>query len=174
MVSSIVTVRSEVVSPAFFQQGSKYTRATHVDGSLVDPKKAVQPGETIFLYGNGFGSTDPSVIEGTVVTSPAAIIHPVDIRIGGRPAEISYQALVDTGLYVFLVKVPAQLATGDAAVVAQSDGVQFPDGVFLPVEAPPTGPADILAQIDNFRFTPNPVNVLTGGKLTGSNNDTEE
>ena len=121
LVSSIVTVRSEVVSPAFFQQGAKYTRATHVDGSLVDPKKPAQPDETIFLYGNGFGGTDPSVIEGTVVTSPAAIIHPVDIRIGGRPAEISYRALVDTGLYVFLVKVPAQLATGDATVVAQSD-----------------------------------------------------
>jgi hypothetical protein len=64
LVSNIVTVRSDVVSPAFFKQSEKYILATHIDGSLVDPMKPAQPGEIVYLYGNGFGGTDPSVIEG--------------------------------------------------------------------------------------------------------------
>jgi len=143
LVSNTVTVRSDVVSPAFFKQSEKYILATHIDGSLVDPKKPAQPGEIVYLYGNGFGGTDPSVIEGTVLTAPASIIHPVDFRIGGRTPVVNYQALAATGLYVFLVQVPADLPAGDATVIAQSAGASSPDGVFLLVGALPAASADV-------------------------------
>jgi uncharacterized protein (TIGR03118 family) len=171
LISNPVTVRSEVVSPALFQLSEKYAIATHTDGSLVDPKKPAQPGEVIVLYGNGFGATDPAVIEGAIVTSPAAMLRPVDVLIGGRTAEVIFQGLTATGLYQFNVQVPSGLPAGDASIVVRSAGVQSPDGIFLAVEALPAAPADNLAQIDNFRFTPDPVNVLTGGKLIWSNKD---
>jgi uncharacterized protein (TIGR03437 family) len=174
LISDSVTVRSEVVSPALFQLSERYAIATHIDGSLVDTKKPARPEEVIVLYGNGFGATDPAVVEGTIVTSPAAVILPAEVVIGGRTAEVVFQGLTATGLYQFNVKVPSRLAAGDASIVVRSAGVPSQDGIFLPVEASPSAPVDVLAQIDNFRFTPDPVNVLTGAKLIWSNQDGTE
>jgi len=174
LISNSVAVRSEVVSPALFRVSEKYAVATHPDGSLVDPKKPAHPGEVIVLYGNGFGPTDPAMTEAITVTSPAAIVRPVDVVIGGRRAEVEFAGLTATGLYQFNVKVPPGLITGDVSVLVNSSGVPSLDGVFLPVEVLPAESERIMAQIDNFRFTPNPVNLVTGGKLTWSNKDGTE
>ncbi|MEO8369384.1 MAG: TIGR03118 family protein [Candidatus Solibacter sp.] len=171
LISNTVTVRSEVVSPALFKASEKYAVAARLDGSLVDTKKPAQPGEVIVLYGNGFGGTDPSIIEGAIVTFPAAIMRPVEVVIGGRTAETIFQGLTATGLYQFNVKVPTGLPAGDATIVVQSAGVLTPDGVFLPVDASPGATADSVASIGNFQFTPDPINLTTGGKLIWTNKD---
>jgi uncharacterized protein (TIGR03118 family) len=183
LVSNSFTVQAQVVSPALFKS-DKYAVATHADGrTFVGPVDLVpgssapaRPGETIVLYGTGFGETDPSVIDGRIVTSPSALVRPVDITIGGASAEVVFQGLTGTGLYQFNVKVPSGLPAGDSSILVQTDGVRSPDGVFTAVDAPAQAPPpmDFLAQINNFLFTPDPVNVSTGGKLTWTNKQAVE
>jgi uncharacterized protein (TIGR03437 family) len=174
LISNSVKVRSEIVSPALFKLDEKHAIATHLDGSLVDSKKPAQAGEVIVLYGNGFGGTEPAVNDGAIVNSPAAILRPADVLIGGRTAEVIFQGLTATGLYQFNVKVPSGLPAGDASILITSAGIQTPDGLFLPLDAPPAAPADILAQIDNFQFAPDPINAVSGEKLIWSNKDSTQ
>ena len=108
------------------------------------------------------------------MTSPAAIVRPVNVAIGGRTAEVIFQGLTATGLYQFNVKVPSGLPAGDASIIVSTAGVPSPDGLFLAVDAPPAASADITAQIDNFQFTPDPINLPAGGKLIWSNKDGAE
>ena len=174
LTSGVAKVRSEIVSPALFKLDEKHAVATHLDGSLVEPKKPAQQGEVIVLYGNGFGATDPAVTDGTIVASPAAILRPAAVLIGGKTADVIFQGLTATGLYQFNVKVPSGLPAGDASILITSAGVQSPDGLFLTVDTAPATPADILAQIDNFQFAPDPINAVSGAKLTWSNKDSTQ
>ena len=132
------------------------------------------PGETLVLYGTGFGATNPPAPEGLVVTSPAPLSTPAIVRIGGLPAEVVFGGLTATGLYQFNIKVPEGLTSGDAALIGETSGIQSPSDVFTAIEAPvapPPPPTGYDAEISNFQFNPNPVNVSKGAKLTWTNKD---
>ena len=67
-----------LLAPASFQIGGRwYVAALHTDGTFVLPPGAIvglatrqaQPGETILLYGIGFGSVTPNIAAGQVVTT---------------------------------------------------------------------------------------------------------
>jgi uncharacterized protein (TIGR03437 family) len=68
--SSIVNVTETPLSPALFtfsQQGGKYVAAVRADGAYIAPANLIaglmtlpaKPGDTILLYGTGFGPTTP-------------------------------------------------------------------------------------------------------------------
>lgn len=173
-------VKAQTVSPGLFHT-EKYAIATHADGTLVGPStflpgasKPASPGETITLYGTGFGPADPAAIEGMEVTSPLALASPAAITIGGSSAENVFQGLVAAGLYEFRVKVPVGPPPGDLPVMVQTGGVLSPTGVFIAVDAGPTEmtpPPVYEAQIDKFTFAPDPVNVTAGATLTWTNQE---
>ncbi|MEP7362948.1 MAG: choice-of-anchor V domain-containing protein [Acidobacteriota bacterium] len=137
------------LSPAFFAFDGKYLAATHADGSLLGkaglfptapaattPAKA---GETIILYGTGFGPTNPKIPVAQLATEIGAISTPYTISIGGSLATVSFGGLVPpfAQLYQFNVQVPAGLAAGDHAVVAQINGISSPtstDCCFITVQ----------------------------------------
>jgi uncharacterized protein (TIGR03437 family) len=130
------------LAPAFFTVvGGAYVAALHADYSLVGapgllPGVATQParpGETILLYGTGFGPTTPPLPAGQLVTTPAPLPVLPQIRIGGIAATVAFGGLVGPGLYQFNVTVPANLPSGDAAVLATLGGVTTQTGVSLTV-----------------------------------------
>jgi uncharacterized protein (TIGR03118 family) len=171
-----VTANSQQVSPALFQIG-KYALATHADNTTpvgpIDSSPGAlpaKPGETIVLYGAGFGNTSPGIAEGEVVTSPAQLANPAGILIGGAPAQILFQGLTSTGVYQFNVVVPDGIPSGDAAIAADSLGQSSPANVFTSVDSPAPAPVlDSTGQIENFKFEPNPIEVSSGGKVTWTN-----
>jgi uncharacterized protein (TIGR03118 family) len=78
--------------------------ALHANGSLAS---SVLPGETVALFGNGFGPTMPSVPNGQLLSSPLPLIQPAQVTIGNQPAPVSFVGLVGPGLYQVNVVVPA-------------------------------------------------------------------
>jgi len=61
-------VQPELLAPsANFQIGGKqYAVALHIDGTYVLPPGSI-PGETILMYGIGFGNVTPSILAGQIV-----------------------------------------------------------------------------------------------------------
>jgi uncharacterized protein (TIGR03437 family) len=67
---------------------------------------SVLPGETIALFGNGFGPTMPAAPNGQLLSSPLPLIQPVQVTIGEQPAPVTFAGLVGPGLYQVNVVVP--------------------------------------------------------------------
>jgi uncharacterized protein (TIGR03437 family) len=126
-------VQPGLLAPASLKVGDKqYTEALFPDGTTFAlPAGAVQggaarpprPGETIVLYGVGFGTVTPDPGAGNIVASDNSLIMPFQVFFGGTPAAVSYAGLAPgmIGLYQFNVVVP-DTASGDAVPLTFSVG----------------------------------------------------
>lgn len=96
--------------------------------------RPVHPGETLTLYGVGFGATKPAVSAGQVFNGPAApTANPVTVTIGGAIANVTFAGIVEAGLYQINVVVPS-VPSGDQAVLASVNGVASPTGPVVSVQ----------------------------------------
>ena len=135
------TAQKQQLAPAFFTIGGSYVAAQHADYTYVGKPGLMtgatthpaRPGETILIYGTGFGPTNPPIPSAQLVSTPAALANSVQVMIGGVAAPVAYAGLVEAGLYQFNVTVPS-VPNGDAAVVAQMGGVQTQTGVLITVQ----------------------------------------
>ena len=130
-------VQLNALSPAFFTEfpgtsdNAKYVIAQHGSDfsrvgkpglfptapTLTTPAKA---GETVILYGTGFGATTPGAPDGELVSQVSALSKPPVVTIGGTTATVSFAGLVPpfAALYQFNVVIPEGLPSGDAALTA--------------------------------------------------------
>jgi uncharacterized protein (TIGR03437 family) len=123
----------------FAFNSAQYAAATHVNGALLGPttlypgqSTPAAPGETIVLYGNGFGEVTPAINSGAAAQAGVLPSNP-SITIGGVPATVLYAAAVSPGLYQFNVVVPPNAQTGDQALLATYNGVSTQSGVYITV-----------------------------------------
>jgi uncharacterized protein (TIGR03437 family) len=139
--SNVVTVQKSLFAPAFLTFDGTHVAALHADYSLVGAPNLLpgvvttpaQPGETILLYGVGFGPANPPQPSGQLVTAATPLANDVQVTIGGQTASVAFAGLTGSGLYQFNVTVP-NLADGDAAVVASIGGVATQTGVAVTVQ----------------------------------------
>jgi len=139
--SNSFTAQKQQFAPGFFTIGGNYVAALHADYTYVAKPgllagvttQPAKPGETILIYGTGFGPTNPPLASAQLVTTPAALANSVQVTIGGVAAPVAYAGLVEAGLYQLNVTVP-NVANGDAAVVAQIGGVRTQTGVSITVQ----------------------------------------
>jgi uncharacterized protein (TIGR03437 family) len=125
-ISAAPTVTLLPAAPAFFWlTGNKYIVATHADGAIAGPTTLiagvttpVSPGETIVLYGTGFGVTSPAAPNNATFVAPLSLAALPTITIGGTTATVTYGGLIEPGVFQLNVVVPVSLPAGDAAVVA--------------------------------------------------------
>ncbi|MEO7145244.1 MAG: TIGR03118 family protein [Bryobacteraceae bacterium] len=137
LVSGSVMVQLQAVAPAFFLlKNGPYIAATHADGTPVGPttlfpnsSTPAKPGESIVLYGTGFGPTNPSIPDGQVLVSSSTLAAAPVIMIGGVPVTPSFAGLTSAGVYQFNVTVPAGAASGDNPVVAQVGAASSPSAM---------------------------------------------
>ena len=112
-----------LLAPAAFKIGAnQYVVAQFADGTYVLPAKAIagvnsrpaKPGETIIIYGVGFGTVTPDSPAGQIVTQSNQLTLPFEILFGDTPAEVPYAGLAPglVGVYQFNVIVP-QVSDGD-------------------------------------------------------------
>jgi uncharacterized protein (TIGR03437 family) len=119
--SAPVMVPQADYSPSFFLFGGKYVAAAHANGTYLGPTALgngftpAAPGETVVLYGNGFGQISPAIVPGAGAQAGTLPIKPI-ITIGGLIATVSFAGAISPGLYQFNVVVPANAASGDNAV----------------------------------------------------------
>jgi uncharacterized protein (TIGR03437 family) len=144
--SATFTTNSTPVSPAFFIASGVYPVATRVDNSLVikngtfpgTTTVAAKPGETIILWGTGFGPTSPAVPVGKATPSDQLYFSasPVTMTVGGAPATVVYALLAPTlaSVYQVAVTIPANAPDGDLPIVASVAGAQSPSTVLVTVQ----------------------------------------
>jgi uncharacterized protein (TIGR03437 family) len=134
-------------APGFFLN-SKYAIATHQDGSLVAPSGfygnsfPAAAGETVTLWGTGFGPVSPAVPAGKTPTDAlgntiAYASLPPNITIGGVQATVVGAALNPSalGLYEINITIPKGAPSGDQAIVATAGNSTTPtSGIMLTVQ----------------------------------------
>jgi uncharacterized protein (TIGR03437 family) len=133
VASNTVSAQLQTFSPAFFLWNGKYAAATHLNFAAAT---SVQPGETIVLWGTGFGPTNPPEAVGQLTSGAPAVTTLPAVTIGGVQAQVLSAVMSPgfAGLYQLAVQVPGSLSDGDQAIVAQVDGVQSPANVWLTVQ----------------------------------------
>jgi uncharacterized protein (TIGR03437 family) len=140
------TAQLQAVSPGFFLWSGIYAVATRPDFSRVAPAGLfdgvatvpAKPGETIILWGTGFGATNPTVPPGALPPSNQVsnVSNTVTVTVGNIAATVVGAAIApgNPGLYQIAVQIPASAPDGDLAVVAQVSGVQSSSNVLLSVK----------------------------------------
>ena len=140
--SNSFAVQKNAFSPAFLTFDGQHVAAEHLNYSLLGPPGVLPgatftpaaAGETIILYGVGFGPTNPTVPTGQTVPGGEPLANTVTMTIGGVSVTPTFAGLSSSGLYQFNVPVPASLASGDAAVTATINGVSTQTGVVVIVQ----------------------------------------
>ena len=148
--SNAVTVTSQTQIPAFFPwptpsgtvpgDSTAQPVATHLDFTYAVSNGTFQglttvpakPGETIVLWGSGFGPTTPATPFGIAV--PTTTIYNtsnnVTVLLNGAPApvysNIATLAPGYAGLYQMGVTIPASLANGSYSITTSVNGVTSP------------------------------------------------
>ncbi len=116
------TIAVEPLEPGFYApssynlNGMQYLYAQLSDGSVALPAGAsigvasrqAKPGETMVMYGVGFGPVTPSIPAGQIVQQDNTLAEPFHIQFAGVPATVAYSGLAPgvVGLYQFNVVVP--------------------------------------------------------------------
>ena len=133
-----------LLAPPSFQIGGKqYLAALFTDGSFAIPLNAItgvashpaKPGDTLTIYGIGFGPVSPGFTAGTVVTQANSLTTPVQFLFGSTPATATYYGLVPsyTGLYQFNVVVPNVTANNAVPISFTVGGAKGSQTLYIAV-----------------------------------------
>jgi uncharacterized protein (TIGR03118 family) len=142
MPSTTASVSLQQFSPALFLlKDGKSLAALHASGGVVGaatlypgvstPAKA---GETIVLFGTGFGQTNPAIANGQIVTAPAVCVNTPTVSFGGTPAQVAFAGLVSAGVYQFNVVVPGTAKAGDIPVTISMGPATSAAGTIITVQ----------------------------------------
>jgi len=122
-----------LATPQFKIGANQYAVAQLSDGNYVLPTGAIagvnsrpaKPGETIVIYGIGFGGVTPIIPAGEIVTQPNQLSATLQIYFGGTAAQVSYAGLAPglVGLYQFNVMVPDVTVSNPVPITFSLDGV---------------------------------------------------
>jgi uncharacterized protein (TIGR03437 family) len=145
--SQAAMVTLQTASPAFFVWGGKYAAATQPDYSFVGPAglfgsavttTPAKPGDTIILWGTGFGPTNPAVPAGqNAPTSTVAIpTNTITMLVGSINAQVLGAALTpgNAGVYQIAIQVPPNAPNGDLPITAQVAGSFSPPNIYVTVQ----------------------------------------
>jgi uncharacterized protein (TIGR03437 family) len=138
--SAAFTVQAQTISPSFFVFDGVHVVGTHLNGTDIGPTTLypglttpAQPGEEVVLYVNGFGATNPPVVNGSSSQHGALPALPT-VQIGGATAAVQFAGLISPGLYQLNIIVPPSTPNGEIALTARYDGQSTQTGVVLTVQ----------------------------------------
>ena len=114
--------------------GGTYDIIGPTGSSLGYPTVAAKAGDSIAIFGTGFGPTSPAVSPGVVFSGAAPTTSAVTIRIGNASVTPAFAGLSGAGLYQINLTVPSGLGTGDVALQATVGGIQTPSGVVISLQ----------------------------------------
>jgi len=126
----------------FVVNGKTYLVATRGDGSVVGSAalsssgvtfRPGRAGETVSLWGSGFGDCNPSAPSGVILSGDFPLKADVQVTVGGQAAIVSYKGMVSAGLAQVNVQLP-QVAAGDQEILVRVDGATAVSNVFLTLQ----------------------------------------
>lgn len=137
-----------VLAPSSFKVGdTQYVAAVHAatakfvsGGNIPDVEAApAVPGETLILYGVGFGGIAPNFppLGGRKASGLTSLVNPISVKIGEAEAKVAYAGLAPTfiGLYQFNIEVPSNAANGDQPLTITQGGAAIAQKLFINVKA---------------------------------------
>jgi uncharacterized protein (TIGR03437 family) len=143
-VNATATLPGLLAPPTFKAHDDQYVVAQLSDGSFAgDPSdlpgttRPVKPGDTIVLYGIGFGPVNPAVSPGTIATGQNQLTNDLKIRFGQIEATaVPYAGLAPSyvGLYQFNVTVPDSVPDGDQPLTFTLNGVDSKQTLLIEVK----------------------------------------
>lgn len=142
VASDPVTINANAVQPGvyapFNANGRNYVGA-QLNGNFVGGPglPAAKPGDTITLYGIGWGAVSPSIAVGNVNDQFTKLSGKLVIRMSQIDvSNIQYQGLAGgfVGLYQFNIVVPANAPDGDLPLEITIDGTPTGQTLFLAVK----------------------------------------
>jgi uncharacterized protein (TIGR03437 family) len=141
--SASSTVMLGQYAPAFSLISSKYPAAIVSTPSGFDnigpagafpfPTRPAKAGETVTLFGVGFGPTNPPVPSGKGFSGAAPSVNPPQVTIGGMPVTVSFAGIVGAGLFQLNVVVPSA-GSGDQALQATVGGATTQSNIFITLQ----------------------------------------
>lgn len=144
-ISNSEAVTSQAVLPGLSTANSFVRAIRYPDGVIVNgtgaaetgytSTAAIGQGDTVALYGTGFGPTTSSIATGVIFTGAYPTKNTVTVTVGGISAQVLWAGLVGAGLYQINIVVPAAAADGSQSVVAMVAGLSTQSGAMLKVAA---------------------------------------
>jgi uncharacterized protein (TIGR03437 family) len=96
---------------------------------------AAKAGDSVVLFGVGFGPTNPQVPAGKPYSGSAPTTNTVQLQINNMTVLPAFTGLTSAGLYqINLVQIPANLGSGDVPLRATVGGVQTPAGIVISLQ----------------------------------------
>jgi uncharacterized protein (TIGR03437 family) len=86
-------------------------------GAFSFSTRPVKVGETVVLFGVGFGPTQPNVPAAQAYSGAAPAVYMPSVTIGGKNAQVAFAGEIGAGLYQLNVVIP-QVASGDQQIIA--------------------------------------------------------
>lgn len=114
--------------------GGTYDILGPTGNSLGYATVAAKAGDTVELFGVGFGPTTPAVPAGQAFSGQAVTTNTVQLSVGGKPVNPSFSGLSSAGLYQLNVTIPVGLGAGDLPLTATVGGVQTQTGVVISLQ----------------------------------------
>jgi len=129
LAGPVVRITLHDAGPGLFQSGSGVVTATHSDGSLVTKGHPARRGETVSVYGTGFGPTTPNVA--TSVPAPITNLTTFHVLVSGVAlpgASVLYAGVVPytPGLYQATFKLPKSVTPNPEIRVAVGEQTSPP------------------------------------------------
>jgi len=143
--SNIATVQAQPQSLSLFEfvsGGLHYVYGRHLsDNTIIGPttlfpgsSTPVKPGETIYVAGNGFGTTDAVIVSGSL-TQGGTLPKPWPvIQIGGIQANVLFAGLVSPGTFIFNIVVPDNLPDGHLALTATYNALRIHPNLLITIK----------------------------------------
>lgn len=142
--SEPVSVTTTRIAPALFTRNigeQNYVAAFHADGTRVGQTglfenvtaRPARPGETVQVYGTGFGATVPPHPASDVVESSLPLAASVSARVGDTAADVSDARLVTSGTYRLSLVVP-DVPDGDQPVIAEVEGFRTQQNALITIQ----------------------------------------
>jgi uncharacterized protein (TIGR03437 family) len=135
-----VSITVATVGLGLFQFQPGLISAIHANGSAITTSHPAQPGETVLIYGTGWGQTTPPAVNGqaSAVPAPLADLKDFKVLVNGAPlpaASVLYAGLVPQwpGLYQVKLQLPKSVTANPEIRIAIGDQ-SSPAGLKLPVQ----------------------------------------
>lgn len=111
-----------------------------------------KPGDTLELFGVGFGATSVSVAPGTLATGAVGTAGTPVVTIGGVTANVLYCGLAPgyAGLYQVNVIVPMGVENGNQPIVINVNGGTSPSGPYIAIAGANPGTMSISINGNTF------------------------
>jgi uncharacterized protein (TIGR03437 family) len=173
--TTVNTVEPGLLAPSSFKvNGTQYVAALFSDGStFVLPPGAIsgvtsrraQPGDTITLYGVGFGSVIPSIPAGQIVQQTNSLAAPFHVFFGQTQAAVTYDGLApsEVGLYQFNVVVPTIPSSDSVPLTFTLNGASGTQTLYIAVQ---NGAAAPQVQVQSVTLSQS--SVSGGTAVTGT------